>query len=80
MNKMLVATTLLAILGLSGCATTNEPEAPAVADTGKAPRKEPDLLTGSRIPGLRSNMVSATSAADAQKDMRDRTAPYTHKN
>lgn len=78
MNKMLVATALMTILGLSGCATTEAPEAPrvAVADAGKTKVREPELTTGSRIPGTRSNMVSATSAADAQKQLRDNATPF----
>lgn len=80
MNKMLVAAATMAILGLTGCATVDEPEAPAVATAGPAKKKDPELITGSRIPGSRSAMVSATTASDAQKDIRDNARPYTHKD
>lgn len=82
MNKMLLATTLMSMLGLTGCATIEEPAAPAVgsADASQSKSLNAAITTGSRIPGTRSNMVSATSAADAQQQMRDRPAPYRHKN
>lgn len=82
MSKMILAATLIATLGLTGCATTAEPEAPllAAADTPKTKLRDESITTGSRIPGTRSNTVSSTSAAEAQKSMRDNNTPYTHKN
>jgi hypothetical protein len=72
----------MTMLGLTGCATTEEAAAPAVAaaPAGKSKSQNDTVATGSRIAGTRSNMVSATSGADAQQQMRDRPAPYRHKN
>ena len=82
MNKMLLAATLTTMLGMTGCATTEAPEAPAVAsaDAGPAKARDQSLITGSRIPGTRSAMVSATSAADAQRQLRDNASPYRHQD
>lgn len=83
MNKMLYAAALLTMAALAGCATTGEPEpeplAVAAANTGKARSENGAITTGSRIPGTRSNTVSSTEAAEAQKSMRDNVAGYTHK-
>jgi outer membrane lipoprotein SlyB len=78
MNKMLLAATLMTTLGLTGCATMEEPETPALAaaDTSKVKLREQPVVTGSRIPGARSSMVSATDAADAQKQLRDNATPF----
>lgn len=82
MNKMLLAATLMTMLGITGCATTESPDAPAVvsADAGPVKARDQSLVTGSRIPGTRSAMVSATSAADAQRQLRDNASPYRHQD
>ena len=84
MNKMLLAATLMTMLGMTGCATTESPEAPAVAsadaDAGPVKARDQSLITGSRIPGTRSAMVSATSSADAQRQLRDNASPYRHQD
>jgi hypothetical protein len=82
MNKLIFTATLMTMLGLAGCATTDQPDEPtvAVADAGKIKLRNQESVTGSRIPGNRSASVSATASSDAQKDMRDRVAPYSHKN
>jgi hypothetical protein len=82
MNKMLLVATLMTMVGMTGCATTESPEAPAVAsaDAGPVKARDQSLVTGSRIPGTRSAMVSATDAADAKRQLRDNTSPYAHKD
>lgn len=82
MNKMLLAATLMTMVGMTGCATTESPEAPAVAsaDAGPVKARDQSLITGSRIPGTRSAMVSATSSADAQRQLRDNASPYRHQD
>jgi hypothetical protein len=81
MKKMLFAATLSTIFGLTGCATTEQPDAPAVAatDAGTVKQRDQQAVTGSRIPGTRSSMVSATDAADAQRQIRDNASPFTLK-
>lgn len=80
MNKMLFTATLATIVGLTGCATTAQEaqdQAPAVADAGPVKLRDQPTVTGSRIPGTRSSMVSATDAADAQRQIRDNASPFT---
>lgn len=83
MNKMLLAAATMTMMGLTGCAVTApEPEAPAVADAadaGPVRRIDQPVVTGSRIPGARSSMVSATDSADAKRQLRDNASPFTHK-
>ncbi len=81
MNKMLIAAMLTTIVGLTGCATTEQSadSAETTAEAGQSKIKDTSLVTGSRIPTSRSAMVSATDASDAQKQLRDNPKPFTFK-
>ena len=86
MKKTLLVAMLTAIAGLTGCGTLEPLDPPvvvAVADTsgdvGAGKVKDQAQLTGSRIPNNRSSSVSATSAADAQQQLRDNASPFTFK-
>lgn len=85
MKKLLFAAALTTIVGLTGCGTLEPLDPPVVVasanniDMGPSKVKDQAQLTGSRIPNNRSSSVSATSAADAQQQMRDNASPFTFK-
>lgn len=82
MNKIVLAAALMTMFGLTGCATTNQAgETPAVAtaETGPLKLRDQPVTTGSRIPGARGAVVSATDAADANRQMRDNATPFAIK-
>lgn len=82
MNKTILAAALMTMFGLTGCAVTDRAgEAPAVAAAEAGPVKPRDqsVVTGSRIPGVRSSAVSAIDAADANRQMRDNATPFAFK-
>lgn len=83
MNKIILAAALMTMFGLAGCAATDvagETPAVATAEAGPVKPRGQSLVTGSRIPGARSQMVSATDATDAQRQLRDNASPFSHKN
>lgn len=82
MNKIVLAAALMTMFGLAGCAATDgaeETPAVATAEAGPVKLRDQSVITGSRIPGVRSSPVSATSAADANRQMRDNATPFTMK-
>ena len=82
MNKMILAAALMTMFGLTGCAVTDrteEPPAVGAAEAGPVKLRDQPVVTGSRIPGVRSSVVSATDAADANRQMRDNATPFAIK-
>lgn len=80
MSKLIIVAALMTLFGLTGCAATDRAqETPAVATAQAGPVKLRDqpVVTGSRIPGVRGAVVSATDAADANRQMRDNATPFT---
>lgn len=80
MNKMLTAVTLLSLVGLTACATVEQPGTQAdgtpAATTGNKPSYA-RALTGSRIPSKGTGQtVSATEGSDYDRDSRGQAAPY----
>ncbi|MES2164601.1 MAG: hypothetical protein V4476_25900 [Pseudomonadota bacterium] len=79
MNKFLSAAMLLGVLGLSACATVEQPadQAVAAADHKPAYAVAP---TGSRIPAKRTGQtVGYTVGADYDRDTRGQAAPLETK-
>jgi hypothetical protein len=64
MNKLCVALSAVGVLGLAGCATTEEPAAKAVAGTNVAAGAPKSFELGSRIPRTTTDRVVKKTERD----------------
>jgi len=82
MNKFLTAAMLASLVGLTACATTEQPIVQADATQAAAGNKPSQArpLTGTRIPSKGTGQaVSATEGSDYDRDSRGQASPYTIK-
>ena len=78
MNKFLTVAMLASLVGLTACATVDQPaQADATAAAGSAKPSYARALTGSRIPSKGTGQtVSATEGSDYDRDSRGQASPY----
>ncbi|MBV6323903.1 hypothetical protein [Duganella violaceipulchra] len=80
MNKFLTAAMLASLVGLTACATTEQPIVQADASAPAAKPSQARPLTGTRIPSKGTGQtVSATEGSDYDRDSRGQASPYTIK-
>ncbi|RFP11292.1 MULTISPECIES: hypothetical protein [unclassified Duganella] len=81
MQKFLTAAMLLGFMGLTACATVEQPA--VLADAAPAADSKPAYAvapTGSRIPSKRTGQtLGSTNGADYDRDMRGIATPFEKK-